>query len=306
MPRRLRLLHLRPSTAARRAGIPERGRGACDRPRGRGGRLHGGAVHAWRQAGAPLQGRARGARRARVLDDDRVPRPRREARARRDRPAPALESRRHDPRRARAPSPGLRLDGDHARDDRRSTRGARWTTLGFARQAARPPARDDRARRRASDPLHERDPDRDRRDAGRAARRAGGARQAPPPPRPPPGGDRPELPREARHADGRPRRAVARRPPLDDCRGAAAPARRRLGAGAAEPRVRRLPTPPRRRHRRLGRRLAGHDRPRESGGTVAGARPARRRHRARAGSSSRRGCPSIRPFSAASGLRRRS
>ena len=203
--------------------------------------------------------------------------PRREARARRDRPAPAPESRRHDPRRARAPSPGLRLDGDHARDDRRSTRGARWTTLGLAGQAARPPARDDRARRRASDPLHERDPDRDRRDAGRAARRPGSARRAPPPPRPPPGGDRPELPREARHADGRPRRAVARRPPLDDRRGAAAPARRRLGAGAAEPRVRRLSTTPRRRDRRLGRRLAGHDRPRESGGTVAGARAARRR-----------------------------
>ena len=39
--------------------------------------------------------------------------------------------------------------------------------------------------------------------------------------------------------------------------------------GAAEPRLRRLPAPARRRHRRLGRRLAGDDRPRQSRGTVA-------------------------------------
>ncbi len=37
-------------------------------------------------------------------------------------------------------------------------------------------ARDDRARRRAADPVHERDPDRDRRDAGGAARGSGSAR----------------------------------------------------------------------------------------------------------------------------------
>ena len=52
------------------------------------------------------------------------------------------------------------------------------------------------------------------------------------------------------------RGAVPRRPPLDDRR-RAHPARPRVArAGAAEPRLRRLPAPPRRRHRRLGRRLA--------------------------------------------------
>ena len=40
-------------------------------------------------------------------------------------------------------------------------------------------------------------------------------------------------------------------------------------AGAAESRLRRLPAPPRRRNRRLGRRLAGHGRSREPRGAVA-------------------------------------
>ena len=103
------------------------------------------------------------------------------------------------------------------------------------------------------------------------------------------GGHRPELPREARHAHGVAPRAVARRPPLDDRR-RADPARPDLArAGAAEPRLRRLPAPARRRHRRLGRRLAGDDRPRQPGGAVARDRATRARRRARAGSSSRRG-----------------
>ena len=54
-------------------------------------------------------------------------------------------------------------------------------------------------------------------------------------------------------------------------------------AGAAEPRLRRLPAPPRRRHRRLGRRLAGHDRPRQSRGAVARDRAAARGDARRAG-----------------------
>ena len=210
------------------------------------------------------------------------------------------------PRRARAPAPGLRLDGDHARDDRRAARGERggphWAspdklparrleTIELAGELRIPFTSgiligigETRAERlEALDAL----------------------REAPPPARPPPGGDRPELPREAGNADGRPPGAVARRPPLDDRGGAAPPAGRRLRPGAAEPRLRRLPAPPRRRHRRLGRRLAGHDRPREPGGAVAGARAARRRRRVRAGSSSRRGCPSTRASLAANGSRRR-
>ena len=49
------------------------------------------------------------------------------------------------------------------------------------------------------------------------------------------GGDRPELPRQARHADGRRARAAARGAALDDRGGAAHPAAGGRGAGAAEP-----------------------------------------------------------------------
>ena len=57
LPRRLRLLHLRPAAAPRRAGLPARRGGAGDRPGRRRRRLHRGALHARRQAGAALQGR---------------------------------------------------------------------------------------------------------------------------------------------------------------------------------------------------------------------------------------------------------
>ena len=89
------------------------------------------------------------------------------------------------------------------------------------------------------------------------------------------GGDRPELPRQARHADGGRARAAARGAPLDDRGRAADPAAGGRRAGAAEP-DRGLRPAPRRRDRRLGRRLAGHDRPRQPGGAVARARAAPR------------------------------
>ena len=176
LPRRLRLLHVRAPATSRRAGVPHRGGGARDRARRRGGRLHGGALHARRQAGAALQGRPRRARCARLRDDARVPGPGGEARARGDRPAAAPEPRRDEPRRARRAAAGLGLDGDHARDALRPALGEGWPALGLAGQGARPPTRDDRARRRAADPVHERDPDRDRRDARGAARGARGPR----------------------------------------------------------------------------------------------------------------------------------
>ena len=102
---------------------------------------------------------------------------------------------------------GQRLDGDHARDARPSDsrRTAGRTT---ARRTSCPRAGSRRSpRRRARDPVHDRDPDRDRRDARGAARRAARDPRARRALRPHPGGDRPELPREAGHAHGRPPRA---------------------------------------------------------------------------------------------------
>ena len=121
-------------------------------------------------------------------------------------------------------------------------------------------------------------------------------RRDPRPPRalrPHPGSHRPELPRQARDADGRRGRSRHSTTQL----WTTAAARLVLGAGdehpgAAEPLLRRLPAAARRGHQRLGRRLARDDRPRQPRGAVARDRAARRgdaggRARARA-----RGCPS--------------
>ena len=81
----------------------------------------------------------------------------------------------------------------------------------------------------------------------------------------------------------------------------------RARAGAAEPRLRRLPAAARRGDRRLGRRLAGHGRPRQPRGAVARGRAAARGVRGRAGSSSRPACrstPSTSPSSTAGSTRR--
>ena len=217
------------------------------------------------------------------------------ARARGDRPAAAPEPGRDDARRARGAAGGHGLAGDHARDGRRPARrerggphfgspdklpGARgWRRSGSPASCAIPfttgiligigETREERIEALLAI-----------RDAARAAR-------------PHPGGDRPELPREAGHADGR--RIRSRR--STSCSGRSPSARlvlgpRRARPGAAEPRLRRLPAPARRRDRRLGRRLAGDDRPRQPRGAVAGDRAAREATARRAGSSSRRGCPS--------------
>ena len=85
-------------------------------------------------------------------------------------------------------------------------------------------------------------------------------------------------------------------------------ARRRLArAGAAEPRLRRLSAAPRRGNRRLGRCLAGHDRPRQSRGALARDRATARGDRVARPRRSRRGCrstPSTSPTSTAGSTRR--
>ena len=96
-----------------------------------------------------------------------------------------------------AASMGLMLETTSDRLSR-----ARRPALRLARQAARRPARDAAPRRRGARAVHDRDPDRDRRDARGAARRAPRDRRRRPARA---GGDRPELPRQAGHAHGRTR-----------------------------------------------------------------------------------------------------
>ena len=126
---------------------------------------------------------------------------------------------------------------------------------------------------RARVPVHHRDPRRHRRDARRTARRARGDRRVAPPPRARAGGHRPELPAQA----GTAMHKAPACPPDEFLWSIAAArivlARRRAPAGAAEP-ERRPRAVARGRHRRLGRRLPGHPRPREPRAAVARARHA--------------------------------
>ena len=99
--------------------------------------------------------------------------------------------------------------------------------------------------------------------------------------RPHPGDHRPELPRQARDADGRSSRAVARRSAVDDRGGAAGVRSVDERAGAAQPVAGRARADRRRRHQRLGRRVADHARLRQPRSALAAPRAAGRGDRAR-------------------------
>ena len=164
--------------------------------------------------------------------------------------------------------------------------------FGAPDKTAGPPPRHAARGRPRPRAVHHRHPRRYRRDARRTHRRAGRDRERAPRARPRAGSDRAELPAEARHRDA-PRRTVPdRRVPLVDRRGPPDPARRRPPAGAAEP-ERRSHAAARGRHRRLGRRVAAHDRSRESRAAVARARPAPRARPKPRASCSRRASPCI-------------
>ena len=97
-------------------------------------------------------------------------------------PAAPREPGRARRRRARRPARGLRVAGDHARDDVRPAVAARRRRTSARRTRSRPSGSTTIApRRTAADPVHERHPDRHRRDAPRARR--GAARAARPAPR---------------------------------------------------------------------------------------------------------------------------
>ena len=125
-------------------------RGAGDRARRRGGRLHGGAVHARRQAGAALRAARRGARRARPCDArSTISRAMCALVLRGDRPAAARQSRRHDARRDRRAARGVGVAGHHAGERQRAA-----VRAGRRRITARPTSSrrcgSRRSRRRAS------------------------------------------------------------------------------------------------------------------------------------------------------------
>jgi hypothetical protein len=197
-----------------------------------------------------------------------------------DRPAAAFQSRPDGRCRSRQAAHGLGVDGHHARDRGRAIGRAWWAAFRRTRQGAGAAARDAEGSRRSQGAVHLGHPDRHRRDARRADRVAAGAARPARSARPSAGSHHPELPGQARHTHGERPGAVVRRVAVDR-RGRAADLRRHaLGAGAAQPAGAGLWPADRRRHRRLGRRLAGHARSRQSRAAVAAARRARRRKRA--------------------------
>ena len=263
------LLHVRAATTSWRARVHDDRRCARCRAGGCERRLPRGALHARRQTRAALSHRARGARRARMPDDSRVRRARGICSARGNRIAAAPQPRRPDRRRRACTTRRQRVDGADARDDVRSLVGTRWSALRIAGQRSARTAADDSLRRGRARSVHDRNLDRDRRDACRAHRCAAcnpGPRAAL---RTRAGGDRSELSRKARNADGARAGTVPRRAPVDDCGRPDSSRCARASAGASEPVVRRFPATPRRRHRRLGRRLSRHRRPCQPGSAVA-------------------------------------
>ena len=196
-----------------------------------------------------------------------------------NRAAAASQSRPDGRGRPREAAQVVGLDGHHAGDGGGPAERTRRAALRRARQGAGAQARDHQGGGRGQGALHQRHPDRHRRNPRRADRGAAGLARAAPGARPSAGSHHPELPRQARHAHGQCARAVVRRAAVDG--GGRAPDLRRhaLGPGAAQPAGAGLWPADRGRHRRLGRRVAGDARPRESRTAVAADRGAGGRER---------------------------
>ena len=262
------------------SAVPHPGGGRRHR-RGRpAARLQGGPVHPRRQARGPLPAGARVARRARLRLDPRVRPSRRDPRDRGDGAPAAPEPRRDVVRGPRAAQARQRVDGTDARDVVRPAVRARRPALRLARQGPGGAAADDRGRRRPVDPVHHRDPGRDRRDAPGARRvavrdprpridatatcRRSSSRTSCPSPAPPCTRSPPPRARRSSWPPWPP-------PGWSSARGCTS--RRRPNLSDAE----RAAPAARRGHRRLGRGVAAHPRPREPRAPVAGARGPRRR-----------------------------
>ena len=166
VPVLLQVLRVRDAPAA-----PARARRGRADPRRRHAPQRQGAAGPDRRGARPPSGRQEEARRARARGLHRLRRLGLRAGAR-ARAAPAHQPRRPVERGPGAPARGDRLAGaDAGVDQPRPGR-----PPGLADQAPGEAPRDDPRRRRAEDPVHERDPGRHRRDRGRADRGARGAR----------------------------------------------------------------------------------------------------------------------------------
>ena len=182
--------------------------------------MHRGAVHAGRQARAAIPGRARRIEGARPRNDDLLSHRDVRACAARDRIAAACQSRRDDARGDRGPARGDGEPGHHAGVHQRAAVQAGRRSLRFSGQTSRGQAGNPASGRRIEGSVHDRHPDRHRRDTRRADRRAGGYTGSARRPWSYPGSHRPELPGQARHQARQFRGTRSRRPAVDHRDGA--------------------------------------------------------------------------------------
>ena len=182
--------------------------------------MHRGAVHAGRQARAAIPGRARRIEGARPRNDDLLSHRDVRACAARDRIAAACQSRRDDARGDRRPARGDGEPGHHAGVHQRAALQAGRRSLRFSGQTSRSQAGNPASGRRTEGSVHDRHPDRHRRDTRRADRRAGGDTGSARRPWSYPGSHRPELPGQARHQARQFRGTRSRRPAVDHRDGA--------------------------------------------------------------------------------------
>ena len=280
VPGPLRLLHVRDRAAPAAQPVPGARRGPRDRPPGRRTGLQGSPVHPGRPArttlapGERVAGRPRLRRHLVLRAGHGHPRPGG------DRPAAAPQPGRAQLAGLPAPQAGRPLHGHDARDHghppvhRQERPALRQPGQGPGRPAARA-----RGRRPLQRPVHHRHPDRHRRDPGRTRRLD--LRHPQGRPRVPghPGSHRAELPGQAGHQDARRARRRTRRPGRHHRRHPAAPRVQGPHPGPAQPGRRPARPDPAGRHRRLGRRLPAHPRPRQPRTPLARHRRTRRPHR---------------------------
>ncbi len=192
-----------------RGALPLARRGPRDRPRGRGARLQGGAVHPGRPPRGPLAAGPGVARRAGLRLHARLRAGDGGPGAGGDRAAAAPQPRGDVVAGAEPAEAGRPVDGDDARDHlhaavHREGRGP----LRLARQGPGGAAAGARGRGPSQRPVHHRHPGRHRRDARRAGRLDLRDPAHRPAVRQRAGGDRAELPRQAGHRDA-PRRTTS-------------------------------------------------------------------------------------------------
>jgi hypothetical protein len=231
--------------------------------------MQGGPVHPGREARGAVPHRPAMAGRARLPLDPRLPPGGFDQGHRRDGPAPPSQPGRHDLGGHGPAEACQRLHGPHAGDVLRAAVPKGRSPFRLTRQGAGRPPQDHRGRRPPLNPVHHGDPGRHRGEPAGAGRVPLRHPLAAPEVSAHPGGHSPELQGQAGNGHAAGPRALRGGVPGHGSRGSGRVRPVRERPGPTQPFGPALPAPDRRRDQRLGRRLAGDDRPCEPGGSMA-------------------------------------